>query len=93
MLSTDFIDSKYFTLFINNGSNLATYWLSSRCVDCISEGAGFYLRSIDNGNVEKKYIYDAKGGSALWCYSFRPIISLDYDITLSGNSTSGWTIQ
>ena len=36
MSTSDFADIKYYTLFINNGSNLAGYWLSSRHVDFFS---------------------------------------------------------
>ena len=36
----------YYKLFINNGSNYPTYWMSSRCVNAYSSGADFSVRSV-----------------------------------------------
>ena len=93
MVSTDFTDSKYYTLFINNGSNLATYWLSSRCVYCDSSYAGFGVRFVNYGYVNACnmfYSYGSTGGNTC---AFRPVVSLESNIQLSGDSTNGWTIQ
>ncbi len=47
MNNTDsFTDSKYYELFINNGSNYPTYWMYSRCVNAYSSGADFSVRSV-----------------------------------------------
>ena len=39
----------YYKLFINNGSNYPTYWMSSRCVDANSSLAHFYVRAVNWG--------------------------------------------
>ena len=93
MASTDFTDSKYYTLFINNGSNLATYWLSSRCVLCSSSFADFYVRYVRGGNVSGYFMFYSSGDAGGDTGAFRPVVSLESNIQLSGDSTNGWTIQ
>ena len=93
MASTDFTDSKYYTLFINNGSNLATYWLSSRCVDCYSSFAFFFVRYVSSGRVSSSTMFYSDGDTYGITYAFRPVVSLESNIQLSGDSTNGWTIQ
>ena len=93
MASTDFTDSKYYTLFINNGSNLATYWLSSRCVDCNSSYADFFVRFVYNGYVDSYFMFSSYGYTDGRTYAFRPVVSLESNIQLSGDRTNGWTIQ
>ena len=93
MASTDFTDSKYYTLFINNGSNLATYWLSSRCVGCYSCDAFFFVRRVYDGDVHSCSMFYSSGDTNGNTYAFRPVVSLESNIQLSGDSTNGWTIQ
>ena len=93
MASTDFTDSKYYTLFINYGSNLATYWLSSRCVDCDSSNALFCVRRVNIRYVGNGYMFGSNGSTGGNAYAFRPVVSLESNIQLSGDSTNGWTIQ
>ena len=93
MASTDFTDSKYYTLFINNGSNLATYWLSSRCVSCYSSNAYISVRRVSGGGVDRCDLFNSNGNPHGTAYAFRPVVSLESNIQLSGDSTNGWTIQ
>ena len=93
MASTDFTDSKYYTLFINNGSNLATYWLSSRCVSCDSSSAYLHVRLVYSGRVTTYYMFCSDGYTSGGTCAFRPVVSLESNIQLSGDSTNGWTIQ
>ena len=93
MVSTDFTDSKYYTLFINNGSNLATYWLSSRCVVCYSSVAYFFVRHVEGGGVSAYDMFGSDGDARGKTCAFRPVVSLESNIQLSGDSTNGWTIQ
>ena len=92
MVESDFIDKKYFTLFINNG-NLGTYWLSSRCVHCDPNHVSFIVRRISNRFLHYCFMFysydDANGDDC----AFRPVVSLESNIKLSGDSTNGWTIQ
>ena len=94
MATSDFTDSKYYNLFINNGtSNYASYWLSSRCVNCDSSIASFGVRVVYGGNVLRCDMFDSDGGTGGNAYAFRPVVSLESNIQLSGDSTNGWTIQ
>ena len=61
MASTDFTDSKYYTLFINNGSNLKGYWLSSRCVDFRSFYASFNVRVVYGRSVNRYNMFYTNG--------------------------------
>ena len=91
MANTDFTDSKYYNLFINNG---AIYWLSSRCVLCYSSCAGFDVRVVSNsGNVSSCNVFYSNVDTYGEAYAFRPVVSLESNIQLSGDSTNGWTIQ
>ena len=53
-----FIDSKYYELFINNGSNYPTYWMSSRCVyvfrPCITLNFNVQVTS-ENGSSDSPF--------------------------------------
>ena len=84
-----FINTKYYELFINN----AQYWLSSRYVYCSNSVCEFGIRNVDSKNVGGMGVYNSRGESQNASYSFLPIITLNLDIKLSGDSTSGWTIQ
>ena len=56
MAETDFKDSIYYNLFINNGSNYSTYWMSSRCVRAGSNSADFRVRYVHSGGVGADYL-------------------------------------
>ena len=94
MATSDFTDSKYYNLFINNGtSNYASYWLSSRCVYCGTSIADFDVRCVYNGRVGGYDVFGSSGYTNGITYAFRPVVSLESNIQLSGDSTNGWTIQ
>ena len=93
MASTDFTDSKYYPLFINNGSNLATYWLSSRCVTCGDINVSFRVRRVGGGYLHDYIMFDNVGNTYGTPHPFRPVVSLKSDIQLSGSSSEGWMIQ
>ncbi len=97
MNNTDsFTDSKYYELFINNGSNYATYWMSSRCVYASSGGAGFYVRGVDSGDVLALDLYNSDDFEYPCGYAFRPVITLNSNVQVtsgSGSSESPFNIQ
>ena len=78
----------YYKLFINNGSNYPTYWMSSRCVRAYSAGAIFCVRNVDSGFV---YAGDLCGSENVVCTNvgaFRPCITLNSNVQVtSGNGT------
>ena len=101
MIVNDFKDvdstgkSKYYNLFIKNTSNqnYETYWLSSRCAFCDRGNAAFLIRFIRTGAVDTCCLLGSGGYTYGNNYSFRPVICLESNVKLTGNSTDGWTIQ
>ena len=78
----------YYKLFINNGSNYPTYWMSSRCVRASSDLAGFDVRFVLSGNVGAYDLYDSYGYEDSRGYAFRPVITLNSNVQVtSGNGT------
>ena len=97
MNNTDsFTDSKYYELFINNGSNYPTYWMSSRCVLANSGYAGFNVRLVDSGNVNAYLLYSSDDDEDSLVFAFRPCITLNSNVQVtsgSGSSESPFNIQ
>ena len=78
----------YYKLFINNGSNYPTYWMSSRCVDADSDDACFLVRRVFSGDVVANALYFSSGYGGSDDYAFRPCITLNSNVQItSGNGT------
>ena len=97
MNNTDsFTDSKYYELFINNGSNYSTYWMSSRCVFADSGSADFYVRLVNSGVVRAYDLCYSFGSEGSGTCAFRPCITLNSNVQVtsgSGSSESPFNIQ
>ena len=94
MTANDFKDSKYYELFINNGSNYSTYWMSSRCVGADSYTANFNVRGVGFGNVGAGGLYTSNGDEYPCAFAFRPIITLNSNVQIdTANSGDGSTAQ
>ena len=87
-------DGKKMSDVISNGtgSSDVTQWLASRCIQCCDYGALFWVRTVDMavGNIR---LYNSNGISGSHNYCVRPVVTLESDIQLSGNSNDGWTIN
>jgi len=101
IVSSDWISSKYHELFINNGSNLPGYWLSSNCFSygnaSSSEREGA-MRVINNGWLSCWSLFHWSSGMVREQYEeqarVRPVVTLNSNIELiGGNGTTGWTIE
>ena len=84
----------YYKLFINNGSNYPTYWMSSRCVLAGSDGASFNVRVVYLGSVDAGILYNSRDGELSYddedsyVFAFRPVITLNYNVQVtSGDGT------
>ena len=90
MNNTDsFKDNKYYKLFINNGSNYSTYWMSSRCVCADSNIASFRIRRVNSGDVDVYFLYQSGDYENSGDYAFRPVITLNSNVQVtSGNGTA-----
>ncbi len=78
----------YYKLFINNGSNYPTYWMSSRCVYAYSDYANFDVRYVRSGAVGARTLSGSGDGESSGVYAFRPVITLNSNVQVtSGNGT------
>ena len=93
MESTDFTNSKYFSLFINNGSDLPMYWLASRSVDCYDEHVIFGVRIILGGKVRNLKIFFSNGGHNYVSMGLRPVITLSPDVKIGEKVNGVWQIN
>ena len=76
------------------GDRNATQWLASRTVDCGSNYAAFYVCGVYSGNVNHgNFLYGSRGNSNSPSWAVRPVVSLESNIQLEGNSEDGWTIK
>ena len=87
-------DGKKMSDIISNGtgSSYVYQWLASRCVRCVSGYAYFYVHYVSS-RVNSDALYYSGGNSDGSYYRVRPVVSLESDIQLSGNSNDGWTIN
>ena len=90
----DFKDNIYYELFINNGSNYSTYWMSSRCVDANSYNAAFDVHIVNSGYVNAGGLYFSYDNEYPIVCAFRPIITLNYNVQIdTENSKDGSTAE
>ena len=91
MTPEDF-NSKYYELFINNGSNYQTYWMSSRCIIAYSDLARFNVRVVNIGYVDAHGLYYSDEREYLGAFAFRPVITLNSNVQIdTANSGNGST--
>lgn len=90
---SDFMYSIYYQLFINNGSNYTSYWLSSRYVGCNPNYIDFSIRTIKNGGINGNWMFYSRGDVDGAIHSFRPVITLDSDVELEPDGTNTWKIK
>ncbi len=94
MVTNDFKDSKYYELFINNGSNYDTYWMSSRCVSADSSYAHFNVRNVYSGYVGAITLCNSRDDEISYAYAFRPVITLNSNVQIDvANSKDGSTSE
>ena len=78
----------YYKLFINNGSNYPTYWMSSRCANAYSDNAGFSIHNVNSGYVSADLLCNSGDDERFYDYAFRPCITLNSNVQVtSGNGT------
>ena len=85
MTSEDFEKTKYYELFVNNGSNYPAYWMSSRGVD-MGSYTFFIVRSMDSSNVQGKLMYFELDHVSNQTCAIRPIITLNSNVQIEAQS-------
>ena len=94
METRDFNDNKYYELFINNGNNYPTYWMSSRCVCAYPGIATFCIRCIYSGYVHTSDLYHSNDDMYSYNYAFRPVVTLNSNVQIdTANSGDGSTAE
>lgn len=88
MAESDFSNSIYYNLFISNGSNYDTYWMSSRCASTHSGDASFDVRIISSGCVNVRGMYYSDGTQNPVGYAFRPVITLNSNVKVTAGDGS-----
>ena len=74
-------------------SSNISQWLASSSVNCGGSHAEFCVRNINGGNVNYAYLFNSSGSGYSGNRRVHPVVSLESNIQLSGDSTNGWTIQ
>ena len=94
MTANDFKDSKYYELFINNGSNYPVYWMSSRFINSDSYFATFCARIVNSNGVGGQGLSDSGSGEGKPSSHVRPIITLNNNVQIdTANSGNGSTAE
>lgn len=86
MEKRDFTNQIYYNLFINNGSNYSTYWMSSRCVAAISDSAYFSVCRVYSGRVSAYNLYYSNDTPSYNAFALRPVITLKSNILVKSGS-------
>ena len=95
MTESDFTNPIYYNLFINNGSNYSVYWMSSRCVNAVSDNAFFCVRCVGSGNVDAGHLSNSNNNPISCDFALRPVITLNSNILVKsgeGSQTSPYEI-
>ena len=88
IIESDFLNSVYYNLFISNGNNYKTYWMSSRCVLAFSDNAYFDVRNVNSGDILAGNMYNSNDYEYTYNFAFRPVITLNSNVQIiSGNGS------
>lgn len=83
MNESDFKDLKYYELFLNNGNNKKSYWISSRCISADSNYIYFRVGfASTNGGIGGYTLYGSHDYTRTIDYAFRPVITLKSDVQI-----------
>ncbi len=94
MTESDFLNSIFYNLLINNGRNYQTYWMSSRCIISDSGYDYFDVRRVDSGNVNADLLNYSAGYENSCCWAFRPVVTLNSNVQIdTANSGNGSTAE
>ena len=95
LAESDFTNPIYYNLFINNGSNYSTYWMSSRCFYADSVYAGFRVSRVKSGGVGAFTLYYSHDDPYSTEHALRPVVTLNSNVLVKsgeGRQTSPYEI-
>ena len=100
MRESNYVEPIYYDLFHTAATD--TYWLSSRCVDAVSNDVGFDMRFADFYHVGAIPLFQCNGyENFFYTYRVRPVVSLEsnveIDTSIAGkdgtSSDKAWVIK
>ena len=92
------IDGKSIADLISKGTtnNIIKQFLASKFINFQGDSVWYRIRELDRALVESSYwLFESGPYNYYYCQAcrIRPVVTLKYDIKLSGSSQSGWTIE
>lgn len=92
MKDTDFENSKYYELFINNGNNYNKYWLSSRCISYYLGTAFYIISGVGSGEIKQDALYSSKDTTDYFTRALRPCVTLNSNVQLDTTNSGDGSI-
>ena len=92
-ISSEITDTNIANMITNGGDNNITQWLASSSTRCFGIYAYFLMRNVSSGSVNYHGLYGSNEISSTPHWAIRPVVSLESNIQLEGNSEDGWTIK
>ena len=87
--SGDF-ENGYYELFLNNGHNCNTYWISSRCIQANSNYIDFDIRYAKEPGIYAGFLCRSFGDEYTLDFAYRPVITLNSNVQVtSGDGSEG----
>ena len=79
-------------------TNVATYWLASRCADTYSNYCSFYVSIVDFSYVSSALMFRSRGGTNGFSLAVRPVINLNSGIQAEyageyNGEYNSWTLK
>ena len=92
-ISSEITDTNIANMITNGtGNSNVTQWLASRALHFLTAFSYFSVRLVDIGNMNHVRLYVSNDNSYSFSCAVRPVVSLESNIQLEGNSENGWTI-
>ena len=92
-ISSEITDTNIANMITNGtGDCNVTQWLASRALHFLIDFSYFSVRLVDIGNMNHVRLYVSNDNSYSFSCAVRPVVSLESNIQLEGNSENGWTI-
>lgn len=90
---TDFLNEKYYEIFMNNGNYYTTYWMSSRSVNTYSDHADFGIKYVDSGCLHMINIYNSYNNyyADITKHALRPVVTLKSDVLINSTKSGDGT--
>ena len=68
------------------------YWVASRCISAKASYCGFFVGTVDDGDIDCGYLSDSELYNDYDNYGLFPVVSLSSEL-IKGNAESGYTVE